>query len=78
MCYGFVNMIGDFSPVCHGGGGGGWAGGGGVLATFIVLPLTLHANTDPHIYIHTHPHTLKKNMQYTEVFIYLIIYFLIY
>ena len=45
MCYGFVNMIGDFSPVWHRGvRKGGWAGGG-FQATYIVLPLTLHAQT---------------------------------
>ena len=64
MCYGFVNMIGDFSPVWHWGvGEGGWAGGGGVQATYIVLPLTLHAqshkHTPSHKYTHTPTHTHK-------------------
>ena len=79
MCYEFVNMIGDFSPVWHWGvGEGGWAGGG-VQATYIVLPLTLHAQTHTITYIHTLTHTHSQiNMQYTEVFIYLFIYLFIY
>ncbi len=57
MCYGFVNMIGDFSPVWHWGvGEGGW----GVQATYIVLPLTLHAQTHTLTQKHTHPHTLTN------------------
>jgi hypothetical protein len=53
MCYGFVNMIGDFSPVWHRGvGNGGGQGGGGVQATYIVLPRTLHVQTHNHTYIH--------------------------
>jgi hypothetical protein len=77
MCYGFVNMIGDFSPVWHWGlGEGGWVGGGGVQATYIVLPLTLHAQTHTLTQIHTHTHTHSQiNRQYTEVFIYLFIYY---
>jgi hypothetical protein len=61
MCYEFVNMIGDFSPVWHWGvGEGGWAGGG-VQATYIVLPLTLHAQTHTltYTYTHTPTHTHK-------------------
>jgi hypothetical protein len=55
MCYGFVNMIGDFSPVWHRGVGEvGLAGG--VLATYIVIPLTLHAQIHTLTYIHTHTH----------------------
>jgi len=60
---------------------GGWAGeGGGVQATYIVLPLTyMHKHTPSPIYIHPHTHTHSQiNMQYTEVFIYLFIYKLIY
>ena len=59
MCYGFVNMIGDFSPVWHWGVGGGLGGGGGVQATYIVLPHTLHAQTYTLTQIHTHTHTHK-------------------
>ena len=74
MCYGFVNMIGDFSPVWHWGvREGGW---GGVQATYIVLPLTLHAQTHTLTQIHTHTHTHSQiNSQFTEVFIYLFIYY---
>ena len=68
-----------FFPSLASGGGGGGLGRGGIQATYIVLPLTLHAQTHTITYIHTHTHTHSQiNMQYTEVFIYLFIYLLIY
>ena len=65
-----------FPSLALGVGGGGLGGGGGVKATYIVHPLTLHAQTHTLTQIHTHTHTHSQiNRQYTEVFIYLFIYY---